>query len=326
MFIKIGKSKFMKIVLYITTFAFVGTGLVALILYKLMGGISGIAEVNGKSIPVAEVLFRAAQMKLQLENQGINVDDKKLHKEIIITALNQAINDELIHQEAEKEGIEATKQEAAVFIKNIDIFKKDGKFSKELYLDFLNQFNISPQLFEEMMRKQLSVQHILTIHNLGFYITKPEIDTLITNKQAKIYGRLIVIKPKNIVVSENEIKEYYEDNKKAFAKDIIKKITVYKIDIKELGEDKAKKLAKELFTALKQNKTLNNPAIKKVYEGDIKKVSGLPDNVIKDLIGIGDEKNIVFSKDKDAFYITKYEGLDFVIAPYEEVSKGSCKS
>jgi peptidyl-prolyl cis-trans isomerase D len=321
MFTKIGKSKFMKIVLYITTFAFVGSGVVALLLYKLMGGINGLAEVNGQPISVAEVLFRANQMKLQLENQGINVEDKRLHKNLILTALNQAINDELIYQEAQKEGIEATKEETAKFIKSIDVFKKDGKFSKEMYLNFLAQFNISPQLFEELVRKQLSVQHILTINNLGFYITEEEINALVSNKQARIYGKLIILEPKNIFISEKEIKEFYEKNKKAFATGMTKKITIYKIDISSLGEDKAKEIAKKVYTALKSGKSVNNPAVQIIYQGALEKVSNIPEKLKNEIKNIDEKKNIIFSKEKNAYYITKYEGIDYIVSPFNEVKE-----
>ncbi len=319
MFTKIGKSKFMKFVLYITTFAFVGSGVVALLLYKLIGGINGLAEVNGQPISVAEVLFRANQMKLQLENQGINVEDRNLHKNLIMTALNQAINDELIYQQAQKEGVDATKAEVAEFIKDIDIFKKDGKFSKEMYLNFLSQFNISPQLFEELVKKQLSVQHILTINQLGFYITEDEINTLVANKQTRIYGKLLIIKPKNINVSEEELKEFYEKNKKAFAVGTTKKITIYKIDISSLGEEKAKEIAKEVYSSLKSEKQVNNPSVQIVYKGALENVSNIPEKLKNEIKNITEQKNIIFSKEKNAYYITKYEGIDYIVSPFNEV-------
>jgi len=321
MFTKIGKSKFMKIVLYITTFAFVGSGVVALLLYKLMGGIEGIAEVNGKSIPVAEVLFRANQLKLQLEAQGINVDDKSLHKNIILTALDQAINDELIYQEAEKEGIEATKAEVAKFIRSLDVFRENGKFSKEMYINFLSQFNISPQLFESLVKKELSAQHLLTLHNLGFYITDEEIKAFVTNKQARIFGEILVIKPKNIQISESEIKDFYEKNKKSFVVSENPKVAIYKIDIKKVGEEKAKELAKKVFNLAKENKEINLPSVELLYRGTVEKISDLPmklENEIKENL---EEKKIIFHKDKDAFYIAKYEGAELEIAPYEEAKK-----
>jgi len=321
MFTKIGKSKFMKFVLYITTFAFVGSGVVALLLYKLMGGISGIAEVNGEPISVAEVLFRANQMKLQLEGQGINVEDKRFHKSIIMMALNQAINDELIYQEAKKEGIEATKTEVAKFIRGIEVFKENGKFSKEKYIYFLSQFNISPQLFEELMRKQLSVQHIFTIITLGSYITKNEIKALVTDKQAKIYGKLIIFKPSNLKISEQEMKEFYEKNKRGFATGSTKKIKIYKIDIKALGEDKAKKIAKEVFIALKEGKSVNNHDVQVVYEGSLKNVSNIPEKLKNEIKNIGSGKNIIFTKEKDAYYITKYEGIEYIVSPYDKVKE-----
>ncbi|RUM58422.1 MAG: hypothetical protein DSY53_04815, partial [Persephonella sp.] len=149
MFDKIGKSKFSKFVLIITTFAFVGTGLVAIILYKLFYGVSGAIEINGESITFAEINFRASQLKAKLEAQGVDTTtSRRLDKDILKMAVLQAINDELLYQEAEREGITATKKEVEKYILDMDIFKENGKFSQERYIQFLQNYGISSQVFE----------------------------------------------------------------------------------------------------------------------------------------------------------------------------------
>ena len=324
MFTKIGKSKFMKFVLYITTFAFVGTGLVALILYKLSGGISGIAEVNGVSITPAEVMFRVNQIKINLSNQGINVENKEIHKQIVMQALNQAIDDELLYQEAEKEGIGATKEEVKKWILNTEIFKKDGKFSKDLYLTFLSQFNISPQLFENLLKKNLSAQHLFVIYQVGSYITDEELKYLLLKRQLTFSGKFIVINPPKFQVNEDELKKYYKEHQEKFAAKEGKKIVIYKIDLSKVGQDKAQKLAKTVFSNLKSGKTVNEPEVEKVFDGvllDNKNITNLPKDVIDGIKELDDNKNTTFVKTKDAYYIGRYLGKGYVASPYEKVKE-----
>ena len=324
MFTKIGKSKFMKFVLYITTFAFVGTGLVAIILYKLSGGISGIAEVNGVSITPAEVMFRVNQIKINLSNQGVNVENKKIHNQIVMQALNQAIDDELLYQEAEKEEIAATKEEVKKWILNAEIFQKDGKFSKDLYLTFLSQFNISPQLFETLLRKNLSAQHLFTIYQVGSYITDEELKYLLLKRQLTFSGKFIVINPPKFEIKEEELRKFYKEHQDKFAAKEGKKLLIYKIDFTRVGQDKAQKLAKVVFSKLKNGERVNEPNVENVFDGVLledKNIVGLPKEVIDGIKELNDDKNTAFIKTKNAYYIGKYLGKGYVASPYEKVKE-----
>jgi len=122
MFINIGKSKWMKIILFIT-------------------------------------------ISRQMENQGI--DTAPLKKQIYAEAIRNVIDQEILFQEAQKEGLEATKEEVKRYLLDIEAFKENGKFSKDRYLAFLSQVNLTPSFFEEILRKELSIRHLLTVQKVG---------------------------------------------------------------------------------------------------------------------------------------------------------------
>ncbi len=319
MFDKIGKSKFMKVVLFITTFAFVGTGIVAIILYKIFGGISGAVAINGKEITFAEINFRANQIRAGLEAQGLTQNTKRFETDILRMAVQQAINDELLYQEAEKEGITATDEEVKRYILDMDLFKKDGKFSKEKYVQFLQNFGISAQTFESIIKKKLSIIHLYSILYLGGYITEEEIQALSFLRTVSISGKILVVNAPSVDISEEELKEFYEKNKDKFKIKEGEKLVIYRIDIDKIGKDNATKKAKEIYKNLKENKPIEDSSVEKFFEGIYKNDINLPETVKKELEKIEKDKNILFVKTDKEIYIGKYLGAGYRYKSFDEV-------
>jgi len=306
MFINVGKSKWMKVILFITTFAFVGTAFVALIVYKMSGNIQGIAQVNGKDIPVAEFYYQVNLITQQYQSQGI--DTAPLKKQIYRDAIRNVIQTELLYQEAEKEGITATKEEVKHYLLDIDAFKDNGKFSREKYLAYLSSIGLTPTFFEEILRKELSIRHLLTIHRVGFYLSEDEINTFVNKQLAKITGQFLIIVPPEYKPSEKEIKEYYEKHKQEFAGKKGRLIVVYQIDIKKLGDEKAQQEVKRVYKALKEGKDVQtSEGVKKIFEEAIyQQEPALPESVLKELKNLSDKKRIALVSDKEHYYLIKY--------------------
>ncbi len=320
MFDKIGKSKFMKVILFITTFAFVGTGIVAIILYKIFGGVSGAVAINGREITFAEINFRANQIRASLEAQGLTQNTKRFETNILRMAVQQAINDELLYQEAEKEGITATDEEVKKYILDMDLFKKNNeKFSREKYIQFLQNFGISAQTFENIIKKKLSIVHLYSILYLGGYITDDEIQALSFLRSTYISGKILVLKAPNVGISEEELKEFYKKNKDRFKVKEGKKIVLYRIDIDKIGKDNATKKAKEIYKNLKENKPIEDSAVEKFFEGTYRNEINLPETVKKELKKLGKDKNILFVKTDKDIYIGKYLGVGYSYKSFDEV-------
>ncbi|WP_457624964.1 peptidylprolyl isomerase [Persephonella sp.] len=321
MFINVGKSKWMKVILFITTFAFVGTAFVALVLYKLSGNIQGVAQVNGKEIPVAEFYYQVTLITNQMESQG--VDTSPLKKQIYADALRNVVEQELLFQEAQREGLEATKEEVKRYLLDIEAFKENGKFSKDRYLAFLSQVNLTPPFFEEILRKELSVRHLLTLQKVGFYVSEDEMNTFINKQLAKITGEFVLIKVPEYTPSQKEIKEYYKKNIKDFAGKKGKLIVVYRIDIKGLGSEKAQKKAQEIYKALKSNNAVKTgEGVQKIFEDVVyDNKAKLPENLLKELKNLSDNKRILLVSEEDHYYLIKYVKDVSKPLPLEKVKK-----
>jgi len=320
MFTKIGESKWMKVVLFITTFAFVGTALVALIVYKLSGRISGAAEVNGREISMQRYMYEINIIQSNLERQGVDVG--ALRKAIHRQALQNIISEELLYQEAEKEGVVATKEEVKEALLNIPSFQENGRFSKEKYLAIVNSLGVSPQFFEEILRRELTKEHIFSLIRGATYISKDEINTVMKKELSRITGEIALIKP-SVKVSEKEMKEFYSKNSKMFAGKKGKKVVVYKIDINKTGKEKGANLAKSLFLKLKNNQPVEKTeGIEEIYNDVFYKefkLKGLPKKVVDEINSISENKKIAFVRTEDAYYLAKLEKIITKPMPFEKV-------
>ncbi len=322
MFTKIGESKWMKFVLFITTFAFVGTALVALVVYKMSGKMTGAVEVNGREISMQRYMYEVNLIQSNLERQGVDI--APLRKAIRNQALNNIINEELIYQEAEKEGIVATKEEVKEAILNIPAFQENGVFSKERYLAIVNSMGISPQFFEEILRKQLTRDHVFALIDGSAYLTKEELNVFLNKELSKISGKILIVEPK-IKVTEEDLKKFYEKNINLFAGKKGKEIVLYEINIKDLGKEKAASLAKEIFLKMKNNQQVAiKNGVKKVFDGVLYKetqLKNVPEKVIKDLQTLSKDKSISFVKTDEAYYLAKFKKEVSKPMPFNKVKK-----
>ena len=321
MFTKISGSKWKNIVLFITVFTFVATSLVAVLVYKFSGEVSGAAEVNGKEIPIYEFNYTYEMMARNLQNQ--NIDITAFKKEIAKQAMDTIIENELIYQQAEKEGLLATKEQVKEEILNIPAFQSNGKFDKNLYLQIVNSLGLTPEAFENLLQKQLTVNHVKAILLSSIYVSDEEIETFTKKQLTKISGDVTLIKPKEPVISEQMIKDYYEKHKNDYATQQGKKVEIYKIDINKLGQEKAENLAKDLFTKAKSGSLTNvPPEVEKVFDGELyqdTKLENVPSEVLSEVESLSKDKKVSFSKTPSAYYIGIYKEDVVKSKPIEEI-------
>ncbi|MCX7761049.1 MAG: SurA N-terminal domain-containing protein [Hydrogenothermaceae bacterium] len=321
MFDKIASSKWKHIVMYITVFAFVATSLVAILIYKFSGEINGVAEVNGREIPFYHFNYAYEMATRNLQAQ--NIDPTQFKKEIVKEVIDDLIQTELIYQEAEKEGLVATFQQVKEEILNIPAFQVNGKFDKQLYIQTINSLGLSPEGFEEILRKELTVNNVRAILLSSLYVSDDEVETFTKKQLTNISGEVTLIKPKEPIITDQQIKDYYEKHKKDYASSKDKKIVVYRIDIQKLGEDKAQAVAKESFTNLKSGKPVS-PDAEKLYEDtltNIKSKTDLPSDLISGMESLSENKDILFLKNGNSYYIAKYLGEVYQETPFESVKE-----
>jgi peptidyl-prolyl cis-trans isomerase D len=321
LFDKISQSKWKNVVLFITVFAFVATSIVAIIVYKLSGEINGVVEVNGKEVPFYEFnyAYEMTARNMQMQNLDISNLKDQIKKEVV----SDLIEKELLYQEAEKEGITATSEQVKNEILKISAFQVNDKFDKQAYLQIINSFGLTSDAFENILRKEISINNLKTILLSTIYVSDEEIETFTKKQLIKVSGEVTIIKPNIMEITEDMIKKFYEEHKKDYSAQTGKNITVYKIDIQKLGDDKAQQLAKQLFTQAESGNLQSVPAeVEKVFEGDVfsnQETQNLPREIQEDVNSLNKDKKVSFTKTQNEYYISVFNGESLKSIPYEQV-------
>lgn len=319
MFDKIAKSRWKHVVMFITVFAFVATSIVAVIVYKLSGEISGVAEVNGREIPFYEFNYVYQMTMRNLESQ--NIDTQILKKEIVKQTIESLVETELLYQQAQKEGFDASSEQVKKEILNIPAFQINGKFDKQVYLQTINSLGLSPEAFEEILKKDLSANFIRAILLASLYVSEDELLTFTRKQLTKLSGEATLIKPKEPTITEQQAREYYQKHKKDYSLVQDKKVAIYRIDIQRLGQEKVELLAKDTFSKLKSGQTPTQE-VEKVFEDRaqyLKNKTDIPSDVSSSVESLSNTKNILFIKNSTAYYILQYKGDISEEIPFESV-------
>ena len=238
--------------LWIVAASFVGT----IFLVWGKGSVSGpsgneIATVNGEGIKLPEFSREYSNVVNQLKAQfGENYRKIVSDEDIKKLALQRLITRKLLLQEAEREGLKVSDWAVAKTIEEIPAFQKNGKFSVELYKEFLRARRLTPSAFEETVREDLLIQKLLSVVNNAPSVTKPEIEIFYKKffGSRKFSYKLFPFSQFKPEVSEEEAKEYYEKHREEFAEKGEKGEFLLKFPKTAEGEKAAQeafKLAKE---------------------------------------------------------------------------------
>jgi parvulin-like peptidyl-prolyl isomerase len=174
-----------------------------------------VIEVNGKKITQKQYDERYSILKANYELQsGSKLDeskDKETIKSLKETAYNNLVLQELIVEDAKKQGVDASTKEIDTRLAS---FKENqNKYSVDGYKLFLEKLNLT----EAKLRDELKIQ------------------ILSEKMQAKVAG--------NTTVSDAEVKKYYDDNQSEFKQ--AGGIQIYHILVSD------EKLAKDIITKIK---------------------------------------------------------------------------
>lgn len=123
----------------------------------------------------------------------------------------------LLLYKANKDKIKVSDQEVVEAIKKLFTFNK--KFDKELYFRILKRNRVEPRVFEEFIRKKLQIEKLFDRY-IKVEVKKEEVLALYKkfNEKAKIGYIFIPYNKfeKDLKISEEEIKSFYEKNKESF--------------------------------------------------------------------------------------------------------------
>lgn len=214
------------------------------------------ARVNGKPITAAE--YAAAYQQQINYYRNIFKDqftDELLEKmNLKQNTIQMLINTKLELQEAKRQGISVSDEEVQQKIQAVQMFQRDGTFSKELYLQVLRANRILPGEYERDIRNSLIIEKLQNKITDTITITDKEAEDSFAGESKKINLQYIAVDPakfeKDVHVTDEDARAYFEKNKIAFKapvmikaayisipfKDILQKVQISEADIKKYYE------------------------------------------------------------------------------------------
>lgn len=205
-------------ILIIPAFVFIGINGYS----RLNPDANAIAKVDGKGIQPEE--FDAAKRnhieRIRVQ-QGGSVDSSLFDSpEANAAILYNLTTEKAIDAQLRNHFINISEQEAINFIKHANAFQKDGKFSPELYQNYLAATGKSDQQFVYELRRDLAKDLVINAVARTVIVPSKTAEFLNDALREERQVRTLIFSPdsfKNKVkISEEQIQKFYNDNKEMF--------------------------------------------------------------------------------------------------------------
>ncbi len=174
--------------------------------------------IYGRKIPYRQYynsLNWAKTMAFMKYGSKLNEIEKFLNLE------EEAKQDIVLLEYAESEKAAVSDNELVSFISSIPMFKKDGKFDQETYHNVLRYgLGITPDYFENGLRNSLCVSEIKQNISDAAKVTLQELKQYYGYVNGKVKVKYIIFRSsdfeKDVSITEEQIKRYFEANKSEF--------------------------------------------------------------------------------------------------------------
>ncbi|MGL9735817.1 MAG: peptidylprolyl isomerase [Symbiopectobacterium sp.] len=212
----------LKIILGLIVASFVLTGLGD---YLIGGSNDYAAKVNGQEIGRAQfeqaVQNERSRMQEQLgENFSVLAGNDSYMQQMRQQVLSQLIDEALIDQYARKLGLNISDAQIKQAIFAVPAFQTNNQFDNEKYLDQVRRLGLTSDRYAELLRKQLVMQQLIQGLGATQFSLPKEIDSLVAQAAQDRVVRTATIDvaaiAKTLNVTDEEIKGYYDSNKRRF--------------------------------------------------------------------------------------------------------------
>ncbi|MDQ7038235.1 MAG: SurA N-terminal domain-containing protein [Aquificota bacterium] len=261
---------------------------------KQMFGKGGcVAVVNGECVDLRE--FRYEILKY-----ADILGDPDVERVVKRRVVSDLVVREVLFQKAEDMGILASYGEVAETIKTDRAFWENGSFSIEKYREVLSRFGITPQEYEEHVRRMITIDRLFRFLRAGVYMTEEEIHTFSRIEGVRFKGRVYLITEDYVKItekpSEEEMRSFYERNRERFS---LPEVKVFRVWTTE-----EKKEAHSVYRSLKEGKTVKGGVS---YRVSSKQRPELPAEVVREMERIKREGGYSITKAGNTYYIIYLE-------------------
>lgn len=225
--------------LIIVTFALFGVE-------SIVGSIGGepeVAEVNGEGIPESSFQRAVAIKKRQMIEQMGEFADPDLIDDALLGAsvLEGMIEQEVLMQDASEKDLYVSDMAIDRYIAGIPQLKENGVFSNERLQMLLRNAGLTLKTYRDSLRKEFLIAQPRSALVASSFVLEEEANEIVAlDRQQRTFGSLVVKRDDyldSVVVSDEEVQQYYQEYKSEFVKPESVDVSFLKIEREVLKAD-----------------------------------------------------------------------------------------
>jgi peptidyl-prolyl cis-trans isomerase D len=217
MFAYVDKHKTIaQVVLSIITLTFIFFGTYSY--FQRPSAIVAVATVNGDKVTQRDFddLLREQQQRMEGQLKQ-NYDPAMFdNPEVRFALVDQLINQQLLHRQAQDAHLRVTDVQLQNYIAAIPAFQEDGKFSPDRYKLVLSGQNMTPGMFEDKLRDDLTLAPLQEPITAGNIVAKSSAERYLTLLEQKrtVATASIDADPfiKDAKVDDAAVKKFFDEN------------------------------------------------------------------------------------------------------------------
>jgi peptidyl-prolyl cis-trans isomerase D len=208
------------LVLIILTFALAGVGG-----YITSGTEDAVAEVNGEEIPQSAYDRAYENERSRLQEQfgdmfSAITSDPNYMKNVRSGVLEQLIDQELLRQYAESQGMRVGPDQVKAAIRDIPQFRTAGQFDNDIYLMSLRNAGYTPESFANLMQQDMTRNQLLRGLAGSEFVLTPEALAFMRLQSQTRSGGFLVLNNEDfadaVEITDADVDTFYQQNQDMF--------------------------------------------------------------------------------------------------------------
>ncbi len=196
-----------------------------------------VATVNGTEISEQALTNNVQNLRSQMGDQAQSVDEQMFRE----LALNQLIEDRLLMQAAEDNGLAISDEAVDQRILQTEQFQVNGQFSRDLAMRTMNSQGYTPQTYRDALSQQMLTRQVASAYSGSAFVTQYQLERLAALQgQTRDFRYLSVplgTRTTGESIPEEDLRSYYENNQQQFSRPEQVAIDYVVFDRQDLAEE-----------------------------------------------------------------------------------------
>jgi peptidyl-prolyl cis-trans isomerase D len=214
------KKRVVQVILALITlpFAFFGVDYY----FRNASSVTEIAKVGGDRITQAEFADTLRDQQDRMRQQlGANFDPALFDSpEVRYSILDQIVSQRLLEGQARRDSFRVADAQLAQFIGALPAFQEEGKFSRARYEQLLASQNLTPLMFEQRLRQELTLAPLQEPLANANIVARSNVERYLSLAEQQRIASSVSIAPdaylKEVKIDDAAIKAFYDGNQAAF--------------------------------------------------------------------------------------------------------------